>query len=239
MTSADRIIRRTGEFREEVRTLTFSRPVTHVYHPLDYAWEPHKRYLDKYAGGKKKVVFLGMNPGPWGMAQTGVPFGDVKQVTGWLRIKAPVDRPNPEHPRRRVEGFDCHRGEISGQRLWGMLAERFKNAQAFFLDHFVANYCPLVFLEESGRNRTPDKLPRAEREPLTALCDDYLRDTMTILNPEWVVGIGNFSRDQAARALEDTGIRVGRVLHPSPASPAANRGWAATAIRQLTVQDIW
>jgi single-strand selective monofunctional uracil DNA glycosylase len=239
MGSADQIIRRTAAFRDEAGKLTFGYPVTHVYHPLDYAWEPHKLYLEKYASGKKRIVFLGMNPGPWGMAQTGVPFGDLEQVTGWLRIQAPVSRPDSEHPRRRVEGFDCPRSEVSGQRLWGLLADRFTTPEAFFRDHFVANYCPLVFLEESGRNRTPDRLPKKEQDPLTALCDAYLRDSMAILNPEWVVGIGNFSHAQAVRALKDTGIRVGRVLHPSPASPAANRGWAAAAVRQLTEQGIW
>ena len=36
----------------------------------------------------KRVVFLGMNPGPFGMAQVGVPFGEVAAVRDWLRIDA-------------------------------------------------------------------------------------------------------------------------------------------------------
>ena len=34
-------------------------------------------------------------------------------------------------------------------------------------------------------------------------------------------------------------IRIGRVLHPSPASPAANRGWAAAAEKQLLALGVW
>jgi single-strand selective monofunctional uracil DNA glycosylase len=32
---------------------------------------------------------------------------------------------------------------------------------------------------------------------------------------------------------------LGKVLHPSPASPAANRGWAEAATRQLIEQGVW
>ena len=135
-----------------------------VYDPLDYARRAHAAYLDAYAGSRKRVVFLGMNPGPFGMAQTGVPFGDVAQVRDFLGIEAPVGRPASEHPKRPVQGFACARSEVSGTRLWGAIAAQFGTPARFFADHFVANYCPLLFLEASGRNRTPDKLPAAERE---------------------------------------------------------------------------
>jgi single-strand selective monofunctional uracil DNA glycosylase len=48
-----------------------------------------------------------------------------------------------------------------------------------------------------------------------------------------VVGIGAFAEKRARTALADCQIRIGRILHPSPASPAANRGWAEQATREL------
>jgi single-strand selective monofunctional uracil DNA glycosylase len=225
------IARRLGE---EVGELSFGPPVTHVYNPLDYAWAPHAEYLERYGRGRREAVFVGMNPGPWGMVQTGVPFGEVRLVRDWLGIRAPVGKPATEHAKRPVLGYECTRREVSGQRLWGWARDRFGTAEKFFERFFVANYCPLAFLEESGRNRTPDRLPAAERGPLLALCDEALRRTIESLAPDVVVGLGNFATRSAARALAGLDCRVGAVLHPSPASPAANRGWARQAERQLT-----
>jgi single-strand selective monofunctional uracil DNA glycosylase len=56
------------ELRDRVERLAFSAPVTHVYNPLVYASEPHRKYLSRWGATHKKAVFLGMNPGPWGMA---------------------------------------------------------------------------------------------------------------------------------------------------------------------------
>jgi alkaline phosphatase len=154
--------------RREVDALAFGAPVSHVYNPLAYAWRGHQAYLDAYAGGRKRVVFLGMNPGPFGMAQTGVPFGDVGMVRDWLGISAKIDLPADTHPKRPVQGFDCPRSEVSGTRLWGAIGDHFGSPRRFFAGHFLTNYCPLVFVEASGRNRTPDKLPAAERQALYA-----------------------------------------------------------------------
>lgn len=219
--------------RRDVTRLEFAPPVTHIYNPLDYAWKPHRLYLERYGRGKPQVILLGMNPGPFGMAQTGVPFGDVAMVRDWLGIEAPVERPAREHQKRPVAGFRCTRVEASGQRLWGWAHDNFATPQRFFERFFVANYCPLAFLEASGRNRTPDKLPRAERGTLFEACDAALRRTVERLHPEFVVGVGRFGADRAAAVLNETEIRLGVLPHPSPASPAANRGWAAQATRAL------
>jgi single-strand selective monofunctional uracil DNA glycosylase len=174
-----------------------------------------------------------MNPGPFGMVQTGVPFGDVVMVRDWLGIDLPVERPAREHPKRPVAGFDCHRREVSGQRLWSWARAAFGTPERFFARFFVANYCPLAFVEASGRNRTPDKLPRAERAPLFAICDRALQATVAVLHPEHVVGIGRFAAERAAGALRGMPVSLGAVPHPSPASPAANRGWDAQMRRAL------
>jgi single-strand selective monofunctional uracil DNA glycosylase len=216
-----------------VDNLRFGAPVTHVYNPLRYAQSLHEEYLRRFGNGHKATLFLGMNPGPWGMAQTGVPFGEVATVRDWLGLSADVDRPKHEHPKRPVLGLQCTRSEVSGRRLWGWARERWGDPESFFEDFFVANYCPLVFIEESGRNRTPDKLPAAEREPLIAHCDLALRRTIEFLGVDRVIGIGRFARLRAAAALADTRLPVFEILHPSPASPAANRGWAERATEQL------
>ena len=228
-----------SELKDAVDRLSFSAPVAYVYNPLRYAWRPHARYLERFANSRKRAVFLGMNPGPWGMTQTGVPFGEIEAVSKWMGITDHVEPPALFHPKRPVLGFDCAKSEVSGRRLWGLFAERFASADAFFADHLVINYCPLVFMEESSRNRTPDKLPTSESRPLFELCNAHLRRCIEILEPEWVVGIGGFAQAQAAQALQGLNVKHAKVLHPSPASPAANRGWSAAASEQLLTQGVW
>jgi len=213
--------------------LSFSPPVAHVYNPLVYAREPHAAYLARFGSPAKEALFVGMNPGPWGMAQTGVPFGEITLVTGWLGINGPVSRPADEHPKKRVDGFSCRRSEVSGRRLWGLIRERFGTPERFFARFFVANYCPLLFLAADGGNITPDKLRRGEQEPLFAACDRALRRTVELLQPRLVIGIGGFAEGRCREALAGLGVEVGRIIHPSPASPAANRNWAGTALGQL------
>ena len=221
-----------------VDALPFAPPVSHVYNPLDYAWAPHEAYLRRYGAQRKRIVFLGMNPGPFGMVQCGVPFGEIDAVRDWMGIEAPVGKPVRENPKRPVEGFACTRSEVSGRRLWSLFRERFGTADAFFAEHFVANYCPLAFFDH-GRNLTPDKLPAAEAAPLYAACDAHLRALVAVLQPEWVIGIGAFAEARAVEALAGLPLRIGRVLHPSPASPAANRGWSEAATRQMVAQGLW
>ena len=221
--------------------LNFSPPVDRVYQPLDYAWRPHQRYLEKFATGNKRVLFLGMNPGPFGMVQTGVPFGEVAAVRDWLGIEEPVGKPTDEHPKRPVEGFACKRSEVSGRRLWGLFAERFDNAESFFEQHFVLNYCPLVWMSQTGANLTPDKISAAEMEPVEKACLQHLAEVISIMQPSFLIGIGGFAEERMRRAAQttDSTAAIGRILHPSPASPAANRGWAEVASRQLAELGVW
>jgi len=226
------------DLREAVDRLAFGDPVTHVYNPLGYAGAAVRQYVERWGDSPRRVLLLGMNPGPWGMAQTGVPFGEVAAVRGWLGLDARIGRPAREHPQRPVQGLDCPRSEVSGRRLWGLFADRFGTPERFFAEHLVLNHCPLVFMEESGRNRTPDKLPAAEREPLLAACDEALARLVDLYRPQWCVGIGGYA-EARLRALAPPGVRLGRVLHPSPASPVANRGWAEQAAAQLEEQGVW
>ena len=209
-----------------------------VYNPLEYARKGFDRYMRRYGKPPKKVVFVGMNPGPWGMAQTGVPFGEIRTVTDWLGIRETVSAPASIHPKKPIQGFSCKRSEVSGKRLWGWARETFGKPEHFFSRFFVVNYCPLMFIEESGRNRTPDRLPRAEKDPLYAACDQALLRTIRRLKPQRVVGVGAFAEKRAKIALASEPVTVGRITHPSPANPAANRGWAPRIQEELKAMGI-
>lgn len=218
--------------------LSFSSPVAHVYNPLDYARDAHRQWLETWGDRGARTLLVGMNPGPWGMAQTGVPFGAVGLVREWLGIDAEVGPPENVHPKRPIEGFACSREEVSGARLWGWARDTFGTPERFFERFWVTNYCPLLFLEESGRNLTPDKLRVAERRPLLEPCDEALRRIGEHLGVERVVGVGAWAEKVATRVFGDDGVPVGRILHPSPASPAANRGWAERARAELEAQGV-
>jgi len=233
------LIAAARELSTQVDQLKFKPPVAHVYNPLDYAWAAHELYLRQFGRGRKRVLFLGMNPGPFGMAQIGIPFGEIAAARDWLGIHTAINRPSHEHPKRPILGFDCPRSEVSGRRLWGLFAERFGVAEKFFAEHFVVNYCPLAFLSESGSNLTPDKLPATEQARLFAVCDTHLQQVVQTLQPEWIIGVGGFAQKRAEAASAGTNIRVGQILHPSPASPAANRGWAEAATKQLAALGVW
>lgn len=234
---AGELLAAASRLRRELGRLRFGQPVSHVYDPLDYARRGYEAYVRAFADGPRRVLFLGMNPGPFGMAQTGVPFGDVAMVRDWLGIEVPIGKPPREHPKRPVQGFACSRSEVSGTRLWGALSECFGEPEHFFAEHFVANYCPLAFIEASGRNRTPDKLPERERIPLFRACDAHLRRVARALTPEWVIGIGAFAEARAREALPDA--RVGRITHPSPANPRAARDWSGAARGELVRLCVW
>jgi len=228
----DALVTISRELSTRVGELRFP-SVPFVYNPLVYARAPHEAYLERWGAKRpREVLMLGMNPGPFGMAQTGVPFGDVSMVRDFLGVDGPVGKPAREHPRRPVRGFDCPRSEVSGTRFWGWARDRFGTAEQFFERVFVANWCPLVFMDDSGRNRPPDKLPTAERTALFSDCNDALGKIVATLRPTLVIGIGHFAEQRACEAL-GSDVRIGRILHPSPASPAANGDWAGLVEAQL------
>jgi single-strand selective monofunctional uracil DNA glycosylase len=242
-TASQPLITAAGELVRALKPLRFNEPVSHVYLPTEYAWHRHCEYLEKYGGGRKKVLLLGMNPGPWGMAQTGVPFGEIPAVRDWMGISGTVGKPDNEHPKRPVEGFECGRSEVSGRRLWGLFAQKFPDARDFFRDHFVANYCPLVWMGETGKNITPDKLPKAEMEPVERACRKHLAAVIAAMDPEWLIGVGAYAEKKLVETVREhlpgKHFQTGKILHPSPASPVANRGWEPQAERQLVSMGVW
>jgi single-strand selective monofunctional uracil DNA glycosylase len=98
-----------------------------------------------------------------------------------------------------------------------------------------------MWMSETGANITPDKLPVSDMEPVEEACLQHLGEVISIIKPQWLIGVGAYAEERLKRAAEAVGSKaqIGRVLHPSPASPAANRGWAEAATKQLIAQGVW
>ena len=245
MTVSEKIIRLIESFAARLDAMRFSFD-GYVYNPLDYAREPFLMYLRRYLDHTVENVFLGMNPGPFGMMQTGIPFGEVTAVKEYLRIDASscsVSTPERYHPARPVLGFGVGRSEVSGRRFWSLIRRAFPDPADFFAYNAVLNYCPLAFIsaESTARNVTPDKLPRPEREELEALCTKHLADVLCLLEPRNVIGIGKYAYERASEAVRTAGIgaSVLQVIHPSPANPAANKDWEGRTLTVLKDAGVW
>jgi single-strand selective monofunctional uracil DNA glycosylase len=234
-TAGPALVRAAECLRKTLAPLAARRCEATVLNPLDYAWTNHRAYLERHGRAGVEGVLLGMNPGPWGMGQTGVPFGDPAHVRDFLGISGPVERPAGEHERCPILGLESPRAEVSGARLWGGVRRSFGTPERFFERFFVVNYCPLLFLNERGANVTPDKLPGSWMKPVLAACDEHLVAVARILEPRRMIGVGAWATKRIELALGEAGLAlpVGTLLHPSPASPAANRGWLEAALRQL------
>jgi single-strand selective monofunctional uracil DNA glycosylase len=240
--SAEKLVRASRRLAAACERLLFHDPVRFVYNPLLYARHAHELYIRVYGKGTKRVVFVGMNPGPWGMAQTGIPFGEVLAVRDWMGIHTSVKPPQKTHQRLAILGFDCRRSEVSGSRLWSLIQGRYGKPARFFRSHFVVNYCPLLFLDASGRNLTPDKISKLDRLALERECDAHLRAVVAALNPVWLVGIGRFAQRRLEAIQHEAGWKAVTVLgvpHPSPASPQANRDWARRVTEVLCDAGVW
>ena len=228
--------------RDATHGITPGAPVAFTYRPLDYAWTAHEAYVRRFGRGPKRALLVGMNPGPWGMGQTGIPFGDGPLVGDWLGLRgANIRVPAGLHPDRPVLGWACTRREASGKRLWGLLRELFVEADAALADLFVVNHCPLLFFDAAGSNITPDKLHKADRETVLRASDDGLRRTIDALLPRFLIGVGAYA-EARCRNVAPPGVQVLRIPHPSPASPEANRDgglpWRAAVIAALETAGV-
>ena len=196
-----------------------------VYNPLMYAWDVHKRYIEISGDRGAKTVMLGMNPGPHGMGQMGIPFAATSMVRDLLGISGiPVGQPSKPHPKRPVIGLEYPREEVSGTRVWGLLSDTYGESDSIFEKVFLVNHCPLMLLDgERATNVTPDKISGATARSLLERCDEHLIEVVRILDADAVIGIGKFAERRASAALAGMDVEVRGCWHPSPASPLANR----------------
>lgn len=225
----ERMIETSSKLRDDVEkfadSLVKEGSVDAVYNPLAYAWEPHRAYLELASGGGAKTLLLGMNPGPHGMGQMGIPFAATSVVRELLKItNLEVGQPRKPHPKRPISGLDWPKEEVSGTRLWGLLANEYGSAESIFKSVFLLNHCPLMlFSGERATNITPDKITGPTTKALLERCDEHLREVVDIMQIERVIGVGRYSEKRALNALSGIDISVTTCWHPSPASPLANR----------------
>ena len=225
----ERMIEASSKLRDDVEkfsdSLVKEGSVDAVYNPLAYAWEPHRAYLELASGGGAKTLLLGMNPGPHGMGQMGIPFAATSVVRELLKItNLEVGQPRKPHPKRPISGLDWPKEEVSGTRLWGLLANEYGSAESIFKSVFLLNHCPLMlFSGERATNITPDKITGPTTKALLERCDEHLREVVDIMQIERVIGVGRYSEKRALNALSGIDISITTCWHPSPASPLANR----------------
>ena len=225
----ERMIETSSKLRDDVEkfadSLVKEGSVDAVYNPLAYAWEPHRAYLELASGGGAKTLLLGMNPGPHGMGQMGIPFAATSVVRDLLKItNLDVGQPRTPHPKRPISGLDWPKEEVSGTRLWGLLANEYGSAESIFKSVFLLNHCPLMlFSGERATNITPDRITGPTTKALLERCDEHLREVVDIMQIERVIGVGRYSEKRALNALSGIDISVTTCWHPSPASPLANR----------------
>lgn len=156
---ADQVLKAQLELNRVLTNINFKiPPIEYIYNPLEYAFNPNENYVRKYCSSTKKFLFVGMNPGPFGMCQTGVPFGDPKWVKEWLKIDGVISQPEIQCPKRLISGFDSLKKEVSGDRLWSYFSELSGEPEIFFKHSFVCNYCPLAFMNTNGANVTPSDI---------------------------------------------------------------------------------
>ncbi|XP_046397768.1 single-strand selective monofunctional uracil DNA glycosylase, partial [Ischnura elegans] len=201
--------------------LKFTSPVGYVYNPLDYAFHLHSMFVRKYCDSPKRLLFLGMNPGPWGMAQTGIPFGEVSVVRDWFELNAEVGRPAREHPQRQIQGLSCNRSETSGRRFWGLLRRICSTPERALANAAIYNHCPLLLLSESGRNITPAELKKEQLDLIRKPCDAALVSVLRLLQVGVIVAVGKYAETRAKFVLRENPdlkehIVVFYLAHPSP-----------------------
>jgi single-strand selective monofunctional uracil DNA glycosylase len=211
---------------KKIPALLKHKDVAHVTNPLDYAWELHEQFIRKWGGFGAKTLLLGMNPGPYGMAQTGVPFGATKMATDVLQIEAvELQTPAGAHPKRPIQGLSMERQEVSGTRFWTFMVDHYGSIEATFSNIFVVNHCPLLILGETGRNITPVDIPKSIINPILDLCDQHLKSVVDIMGIERIIGVGNYAKKRAKTIVPE--LDIDAMWHPSPASPLANRNGGA------------
>ncbi len=234
------LVNLTQLFSKDCSELTLSFD-GYIYNPLDYAWENHKFYLENYVKDSASVLFLGMNPGPFGMMQNGIPFGEVETVKTYLKCTQKIGRPEKEHPARPVLGLSCPKSEVSGKRFWGLIKSSYPVATDFAEKYCVFNYCPLGFLlpTPTSRNATPDHLPAEERKLLEALCDRYLECVIDLIKPDYLIGVGKYAEKRILSNPAAKGKVVSSIIHPSPGNPQANNHWQENTEEKLRSLNIW
>ena len=275
------LIKTTRILADDLHALRRPAGVSHVYNPLRYMWPAHERFLSRHyvtdrasapdgrldfyepagATRPRRYLILGMNPGPHGMVQTGLPFGDVVNAAAMLGYRTGDQVPAPDlagvelHPSRPVIGLSATRREASGERLWGGLAAIFGGLEQTLAACFAANYCPLAYFADDaqGTNVTPEDFgkktikgePNPRHDPgyaaeLDKVCLPYLVRVARAMRVEVILAVGRYAEAKAniIAALQPDDSRPARpkvvyLTHPSPLATRSAGEWATMARHAL------
>ncbi|XP_055849953.1 single-strand selective monofunctional uracil DNA glycosylase [Episyrphus balteatus] len=226
---------------KELANLKFPN-ITHVYNPIEYAFDLHCQYLKKYLNGPKKMLLIGMNPGPNGMAQNGVPFGNTNTVKNLMKIEGQVEQPPSLHPKRPVTGLACKTEEPSGVRIWTLIGKLAGSLEIFSQQCFMHNFCPLAFFDVQGKNITPGELKGDVKAEVRNICLKYLEQEIQLIQPEIIIAIGSYVGDCMKRLAKQSiyigsNIKILQLAHPSPRS-VNNNNWPEKATEFFESNDL-
>lgn len=230
------------DLNNELNELQFPKNITHIYNPIVYALNLHCQYIKKFLNGKKKVMLIGMNPGPNGMVQNGVPFGNTNTVKNLMKIQGQVDQPPSLNPKRPVTGLSCTTEEPSGVRIWNLLQKLAGSLEVFGEQCFLHNFCPLAFFDEQGKNITPSELKGKIKSTLRDICLKYLEKEIQLIQPEIIIAIGSYVGDSLRKLSKQsiyvrTNIKILQLAHPSPRS-LNNNNWPEKATEFFESNDL-
>jgi len=211
-----------------------------VWNPALYALDIYQEYLTKFPPEPGAILALGLNPGPYGMAQTGIPFTDCRTASGALGMEMTIPGKAPDDLISRLKKANGKwRGtyERSSLGMYRFLILAWGDIKTAYRNWFVGNPCPLLFLDPERWNVTPAD-PRLRRmKEVGELRQRAVIGFSEILNPRGIVCFGK----DVAKAVGEVAIRqVGpdRVVfyeHPARAVPEK---WAAGLLQELTQRQL-
>ncbi|KAI8124664.1 hypothetical protein FF38_10666 [Lucilia cuprina] len=216
------------QLNEKLRNITTPLEISYIYNPVEYAADLHQAYLKKYLKGGKKVLFIGLNPGPNGMGQTGIPFGNITTVRDKMGLNGTVNQPPNIHPKRPVNGLATTIEEPSGKRLWTKFQELSDGSlDIFFEQCFVYNFCPLLFYNSKGDYISPQKLKAPYNRQISNACLHTIEQILELIQPEVIVAIGRYAYDNLKAVKYCIEKRLLYLRHPSPR--ACTKNWSKIA----------
>jgi single-strand selective monofunctional uracil DNA glycosylase len=191
-----------------------------IWNPGLYAASWHALFRKEYPASAGCILVFGLNPGPYGMAQTGIPFTDLKRLREHLpRLAKGLERRGCSLAGvglapRSLRPYLSRTFESSAVRVYRFLSRGWGSAEDGWRSVVVANPCSLLFMDAAGENRTPADLvgavsrrtgslvaARRLRERCNALRRLAAREAVRVLSPRGVVLLGK----DAQRAMQ-TGI---------------------------------
>ncbi len=231
-----------------------------IWNPGLYGETWHARFRRLYRPGQHPLVVFGLNPGPYGMAQTGIPFTDIRRLVSALPDLAAelrgrgerVEPPGLAPPGLRP--YLSRSFESSAVRVYRFLKKGWGGAERGWTEVVVANPCTLLFIDPAeGKNRTPADLARAARlrgsgrDQVRELVESFGRirircavESIEALSPRGAILLGKDVQAALGPALRRI-LGEARVIpweHPARAVPESWASGLLSALRRRGLTGI-